>query len=293
MYPMINSQTQLVCLIGSPVSHSLSPIIHNSIYQFTSRNNVYLSFDIKPTDVAEFVTSVKSLNIKAFNITMPNKEVMLKHVDEVIGGHKNINTVLNDGGKLIATSTDGLGFLHLLNKNNVETKDKTIVIIGSGATSSIVIKAIRAKNIQNGGTSKIIVAARTEPKLKALALKENCEYVLLDNISSIDNIDVLVNTTPLGMHSYKDNFENFHFLQNVTENGFVIDCIYNPWSTKLLEKAKERKLNAVNGIDMLLGQAFASHNFWFGEELDYQVIEKVSRKVIASILHKHVYYKFL
>ncbi len=292
---MINSNTNVACLIGSPVSHSLSPIIHNSIYQFTNRNMVYLSFDVKPTEVADFVAAVKSLDIKAFNITMPNKEVMLKHVDEIVGNHKSINTVRHDKNtdKLIATSTDSLGFLHLLNKNEVDTNGKTIVIIGSGSTSSIVIESIRKHNAQDNGNSNIIITARTEKKLKQLAEKENCEYVLLENIDTIKNIDILINTTPLGMHSYKDNFENFHFLHNVVKDGFVIDCIYNPWSTKLLEKARDKNLHAINGIDMLLGQAFASHSFWFDEQLDPQTIEKVSRKVVASILHKHVYYKFL
>lgn len=293
MYSTINSNTNVACLIGSPVSHSLSPIIHNNIYQFTNRNMVYLSFDIKPTEVKEFTEAVKTLNIKAFNITMPNKEVMLEHIDEVVGNHKSINTVRNDNGKLIATSTDSQGFIHLLNKNEVDIADKTIVIIGSGATSSIIIESIRKLNNQNNTKSKIVITARTERKLKLLAEKENCDYVLLDDIAGISNIDILVNTTPLGMHSYKDNFENFHFLDNVIKNGFVIDCIYNPWNTKLLEKAKERELHAINGIDMLLGQAFASHTFWYGEELDYQIIEKVSRKVVASILHKRVHYKFL
>ncbi len=293
MYSMINSNTNVACLIGSPVSHSLSPIIHNSIYQFTSRNMVYLSFDIKPTNAKEFTDAVKTLDIKAFNITMPNKEVMLEHVDEVVGDHKSINTVRNDNGRLVATSTDSQGFIHLLKKNMVDIADKTIVIIGSGATSAIIIESIRKLSHENNTSSKIIITARTERKLKQLAEKEKCDYVLLDEVNTIPNIDILINTTPLGMHSYKDNFENFHFLQNVAKGGFVIDCIYNPWNTKLLEKAKSKELNAINGIDMLLGQAFASHTFWFGEELDYQIIEKVSRKVIASILHKHVYYKFL
>ncbi len=290
---MINSNTNLACLIGSPISHSLSPIIHNSIYQFTNRNMVYLSFDVKPNEVKDFVAAVKTLNIKAFNITMPNKEVMFDHVDKIVGSHKSINTVRNDNGKLIATSTDSLGFLHLLKKNNVKTNGKTILIIGSGATSSTIIEAVKNKNSQHGGDSKIILAARTEGKLKELAKKEVCEYILLENVKSVQNIDILINTTPLGMHSYKDNFENFNFLENVVSDGFVIDCIYNPWNTKLLEKAKDKHLKLLNGIDMLLGQAFASHAFWYDEELDEQTIEKVSRRVIASILHKSVHYKFL
>ncbi len=276
---MINSQTKIVCLIGNPVSHSLSPIIHNSIYRLTNKNMVYLSFDIKNNELDKFIDSVRSLDIKGFNITMPHKEATIDFVDNVLDNHKSINTVKHINNKLIATSTDSLGFLYLLEANNIDIKDKNIVIIGTGATSNIVIKCIK-----DNSKSNITITARNEDKLESTAKLEDINFIPLKNIQELSNIDILINTTPLGMHAYKYNFENFNFLSIMNKYSTVIDSIYNPWQTALLENAKKLELHTYNGIDMLLGQAIVSHQFWFDEKLSLDIIGKVK-----NILYSHAY----
>ena len=281
---MINSKTKIACLIGSPVSHSLSPIIHNSIYQLTNKNMVYLSFDIKNNELDKFIDSVRALDIKGFNITMPHKEATIDFVDDILDNHKSINTVKHINNKLIATSTDSLGFLYLLEANNIDIKDKNIVIIGAGATSNIVIKSIKNKSIKDNSKSNITITARDEDKLESIAKLDNINFIPLKNIQELSNIDILINTTPLGMHAYKYNFENFNFLSIMNKYSTVIDSIYNPWQTALLENAKKLELHTYNGIDMLLGQAIASHEFWFDENLGLDIVEQVK-----NILYSHVY----
>lgn len=274
---MIDSKTKIICLIGDPVSHSLSPIIHNKIYQLTNKNMIYLSFDIKKNKLKNFIDSVKTLDIKGFNITMPHKEATIDFIDGVLDNHQSINTVKNTGNKLIATSTDSLGFLYLLETNNIDIKNKNIVIIGTGATSNIVLKSIKDKCLDS--ECSIIITGRNEDKLKSISKSKNIDFIPFENLECLSNIDILINTTPLGMHTYKDNFESFDFLSIMNKKSTVIDSIYNPWQTNLLEHAKSLGLNTYNGIDMLLGQAIASHEFWFDEKLDIDVLLACRRQL--------------
>ncbi len=273
---MINSQTTLMALIGSPTGHSMSPIIHNKIYSLTGRNAVYLSFDVEKENLAQFIESAKLLNIKGFNITMPHKENIIKYIDNIEDNIKSVNTVKIDANnKLVATSTDGGGFLFLLEKNNIDINNKNVAILGTGGVSSIITKTLHDK-------CDITLIGKNEIQLKNMSEEYNCKYLLFDNIEDIKNIDILINGTPLGMQGFNADFDNFNFLKNINKNGHVIDTIYKPKETNLLKQAKSYKLNAFNGLDMLLGQAVLSHNFWFDEELKSDIIAEVEKNLLSN-----------
>lgn len=274
---MINSQTILMALIGNPTGHSLSPIIHNKIYSLTGRNAVYLSFDVEKENLAQFIESAKLLNIRGFNITMPHKESIIKYIDDVEDNIKSVNTVkMNANNKLTATSTDGGGFIFLLKKNNIDIHNKNIAILGTGGVSSIITKTLYDK-------CDITLVGKNEMLLKNMSKEYNCNYVLFNDIEDINNIDILINGTPLGMQGFDADFNNFNFLKNINKNGHVIDTIYKPQETNLLKQAKSHKLNAVNGLDMLLGQAVLSHNFWFDEELKSDIIAEVEKNLLSNL----------
>lgn len=271
---MINSKTKIVALIGSPVGHSISPIIHNEIYKLEKENMVYLAFDIKTSELESFVQSAKTLGIHGFNITMPHKESIIPYIDEFVGNHKSVNTVKIEDGKLIGTSTDAYGFAYLLEKNNIDIKNKKVVILGIGGASNTIASRIHNK-------CSLTVVGRNKEQLINMSKNFLCEYSLFSDIDEIKNIDILINATPLGMHGISENFDNFNFLHNINNDGVVIDTIYNPVKTRLILEALKLNIYAYNGLDMLLGQAFKSHSFWFLKELGCNVIEGVQNTIIS------------
>ncbi len=271
---MINSKTKIIGLIGSPIEHSISPIIHNKIYELEKENMVYLAFNIKTNELESFIKSAKTLGIHGFNITMPHKKSIIPYIDEFVGNHKSINTVKIENGLLIGTSTDAYGFSYLLKKNNINIKNKNVIILGTGGASNII-----ANNIKN--ECSLTVVGRDKDLLINMSKNFECEQSLFSDIDKIKNIDILINATPLGMHGISENFENFNFLKNINSDGVVIDTIYNPIKTQLILEASKLNIQTCNGLDMLLGQAFKSHNFWFLKELESNVIESVQNAVIS------------
>jgi len=271
---VINSKTKIIGLIGRPVGHSISPIIHNKIYALEKENMVYLAFDIKTSELESFVASAKTLGIHGFNITMPHKEAIIPYIDEFVGSHKSINTVKIEGDKLIGTSTDAYGFSYLLEKNNIDIKNKNVVILGCGGASHTIANSIKDE-------CSLTVVGRDKGVLINMSKNFLCEYRLFSDIDEIKNIDILINATPLGMHGISENFESFNFLHNINNDGIVIDTIYNPIKTRLILEALKLNIRTYNGLDMLLGQAFKSHSFWFLKELDHNVIEGIQNTIVA------------
>ena len=271
---MINSKTKIIGLIGSPIEHSISPIIHNKIYELEKENMVYLAFNIKTNKLESFLESAKTLGIHGFNITMPHKKSIIPYIDEFVGNHESINTVKIENNLLIGTSTDASGFSYLLEKNDINIKNKNVVILGTGGASNII-----ASNIKN--ECSLTVVGRDKDLLINMSKNFECEQSLFSNIDKIKNVDILINATPLGMHGISENFDNFNFLENINSDGVVIDTIYNPIKTQLILEASKLNIRTYNGLDMLLGQAFKSHNFWFLKELESNVIESVRNAVVS------------
>lgn len=265
---MINSKTKMLALIGSPIEHSVSPIIHNKIYDLEKRNMIYLAFNIEKDELKSFISFARLSKIHGFNITMPYKETIMPYIDEFVGNYKSINTVKIENGLLIGTSTDSDGFLYLLEKQNIDIKNKNVVILGSGGASNTISSGISHK-------CSLTIVGRDKEKLIAMSNNLGSRYSLFSDIDKIKDIDILINATPLGMHGINENFDSFNFLHNMNSDGFVIDTIYNPIETKLISEASKLNIKSCNGLDMLLGQAFKSHSFWFSEYLDIDIIKEV------------------
>lgn len=275
----IDSKTELLGVIGSPIKHSLSPVIHNAIYEKNKINAVYLAFEVEKENIKDFLSSVKTLKIKGFNITMPLKEIIVKYIKHKEKNIKSINTVkLCNDNLFSGISTDGDGFLYLLNKNSLDIKNKNVLIIGGGGVSIVIANALKSnlKSLYISGRKN----GRSENTAKAL----NAKFIDIEKLEKESEIfDIIINATPLGMNGVKDNFKSFKFLKKMKKESAVIDTIYSPQKTKLILEAQKLKLKAVNGLDMLLGQAYKSHTFWFNEDVGKKTemyIEKILKKKI-------------
>jgi shikimate dehydrogenase len=252
---MINAKTSLYCVIGDPVSHSLSPAMHNKAFMHTGYNGVYLAFNVK--DIASAVTGIRALGIQGASITIPHKVEVIKHLDEIdvhaqrIGA---VNTIVNLDGKLCGYNTDCFGATNaLLEKTDI--KNKNVVLVGAGGAA----RAIGFGILSEGGNLTIINILEDEGRLLAKDLDVN--YYPLSHFAKLD-CDILINATPVGMVPHVDAMPVK--ASDLHKDMVVMDIVYNPLQTRLLKEAKDLGCITINGVSMFVHQGVAQFEMWTG-----------------------------
>ena len=270
---MVNAKTRLYGLIGKPVEHSLSPVIHNALFKRYNINAVYLAFEVDDLDSA--VRGIKALKISGLNITMPYKERILEFLDELseeAGAIGSVNTVVNRAGELIGYNTDAVGVLKAL-KHFTEVKDRRILILGAGGAGKAIARALSR-------LAKVVVLNRTERKAKELEKfglkgeklsRESLEYYL-------SWADILINATSIGMNEDKSLIPKELLRKNLT----VFDIIYSPLETRLLRDARKVGCLTVDGLWMLIYQGAESFRLWTGIDPDVGFMRKVALEALRD-----------
>jgi shikimate dehydrogenase len=259
MINTINAATRLYCVLGSPVSHSQSPLVHNINFKKKGIDAVYLAFE--PKDIAEAMISIRSLGIKGASVTIPFKESIMDHLDEIdplaeqIGA---VNTVVNKAGKLWGFNTDCKAAVDPLISHGI--KGKSICIIGAGGAAKAVAHGIA----QQGGN--LIITNRSAEKGAALSAAVKGDFVSMDRADTIE-ADIVINTTSLGMGPH--NLDDLPFpSQNLTAGMVVMDVVYTPLDTKLLSIARQKGCTVIDGLSMFVAQAGAQFELWTGLKAD-------------------------
>lgn len=285
----ITGHTQLTGLLGSPVRHSISPLMHNTAFESLGIDCVYLCFEVDESNLKEAVEGLRTVNIKGFNLTMPNKNKILEYLDDLSPAARLIgavNTVENRDGKLIGHNTDGLGFMQCIAEQNISVKGAEITLMGiGGAATAICTQAAL------DGADTIHIFARKEsrhmPRILTLIenLKKECECKLLihDNEDHetlkecLKNSSLLINATSVGMAPNTDAciLPDASYLH---KNLAVADIIYNPWETKLLAMAKKAGCVAFNGYPMLIYQGAEAFKIWTGQEMPVELVKEKLKK---------------
>lgn len=234
-------------LLGKTLGHSYSPQIHNSLYSKLEIDARYELKEVKETELIDAINSLRNGEYDGYNVTIPYKIEVMKYLDEiseearVIGA---VNTIAKVDGKLIGYNTDYSGFKEELKLNNIDVSNKTIYVFGSGGASKAIVNAL------NDMGANTIVVSRTKTD-------NNITY---DELALIDNIDGIVNTTPIGMYP---NVDDSPVTEDVAKRAkFIVDIIFNPRMTKLMSYNK----NSFNGLEMLILQALASEKIWLGDK---------------------------
>lgn len=286
----ITAQTQVLGVIGDPITHSLSPQIHNYLYREQGINAVYLAARVSCNMLDSFVHTLPILNWKGFNVTMPHKLAIQQYLSNSVLDSIGCNTVkVNDGPELTGTSTDAEGFFQSLAFENIDVLEKNILILGAGA----VVRSLCQGFLKNKPNSLLILNRDCDKAQSILSRMINSGILLeakkLDDenlLSEIPRVDVLINATPMGMHGYSAQFASFSFLKEMKRNATVIDLIYMPQQTELLVRAKALGLRTLNGLGMLVGQALKAHEFWFdvktGPDLFHKVISELRRESLFT-----------
>ena len=285
----ITGYTQLTGLLGSPVKHSISPMMHNTGFQALGLDFVYLCFDVNEETLEDAVEGLRTLHVKGFNLTMPNKNKILEYLDELSPAARLIgavNTVENREGKLIGHNTDGIGFMRAVREQDIDVAGKCITLMGiGGAATAICTQAAL------DGADRIYVFARMTSKylprmkelIRRLKKETGCEILLCDNEDkdrlkkSLRESVLLVNATSVGMAPDEEGciLPGKDYLH---EGLAVGDIVYNPWETRLLRMAKEAGCKGFNGYAMLLYQGAEAFRIWTGREMPVEVVrEKLGR----------------
>lgn len=285
----ITGYTQLTGLLGSPVKHSISPMMHNTGFQALGLDFVYLCFDVNEETLEDAVKGLRTLHVKGFNLTMPNKNKILEYLDELSPAARLIgavNTVENREGKLIGHNTDGIGFMRAVREQDIDVAGKCITLMGiGGAATAICTQAAL------DGAGRIYVFARMTSKylprmkelIRRLKKETGCEILLCDNEDkdrlkkSLRESVLLVNATSVGMAPDEEGC--ILPAKDYLHEGLAVgDIVYNPWETRLLRMAKEAGCKGFNGYAMLLYQGAEAFRIWTGREMPVEVVrEKLGR----------------
>lgn len=280
----ITGHTVLTGLLGSPVSHSISPLMHNESFRHLNLDYVYLAFDANESQMEAAVMALRSLNARGFNVTMPGKQIVATLCDKLSPAAKicgAVNTVVNDNGVLTGYTTDGIGYMRSLKEagHNIIGKKMTLLGVGGAATSILVQAAL-------DGVSEISVFNRKSPSFERAkelieTLKEysSCKIQLFDLADEerlrheIANSAILVNATSIGMAPHTEcsvitDSSLFH------KDLIVSDVIYNPRETKFLQLAKKAGCETLNGLGMLLYQGAEAFKLWTGQDMPVELIKE-------------------
>ena len=278
----IDSKTILTGLFASPSAHSVSPIIHNNAFEKLGLNYVYLSFEVNKDNLKDAAQSIKTLNMRGVNLSMPNKKEVIQYLDEISETAKlsqSVNTIVNDNGILKGYSTDGKGFFKSLEEEKIFMKDKNITILGTGGASIAIISQAVFEGIKNIFVFKRDKNWKEQKKiLYNIASKTNCNIELNSledkNIlkRKIEESDLLINATSVGM---KENFSLIEDKSFFRRDLIVSDIIYNPSKTKLLQIAEKEGCKIINGIGMLLYQGALSFELWTNKKMPVDYIKEI------------------
>ena len=252
------------CVIGWPISHSRSPLIHGYWLKRYGIEGSYTRRPVEPASLAAFIADLPQSGLAGCNVTLPHKEAvfgMVTRADESTERLGAVNTVFLRDGQTFGTNTDGEGFINSLRSSvpNFDIANGRVMVLGAGGASLAVVNAILEQ-----GVSEVVVANRTLEKAEQLRRRFGPKVVPLAWDEAADQLaecGLLVNTTSLGMHGQPEIVLD---LSRLPVDAVVTDIVYTPLRTKLLADAAARGNRAVDGLGMLLHQAVRGFSLWFG-----------------------------
>lgn len=264
-------------LIGRKLSHSFSPQIHNIIFKELNLEQSYNIFETEEEHLESLLASLKTSDVKGINVTIPYKTKIMQYLNKVSSeGTKigAINTIKFEDDILTGYNTDYIGFGASLENSNIEIKNKTAVILGTGGAS----KAVSQYLIDNGIDDICFISRNPNDALPTTASFKILSY---DELSKKKDGDIIINCTPCGMYP---NIDSCPISKNViSKYSIAIDLIYNPMETIFLKYSKKLGLNTINGLYMLVAQATAAEEIWQDKKFEQNLIDEIYNKVKKSL----------
>ena len=280
----ITGKTKICGIIGDPIEHSMSPVMHNAAFQALDLDYVYLPFHVRQEELPGAIAGIRALNVVGLNVTIPHKEAVIPLLDrleplaERMGA---VNTIVNEGGLLTGHNTDAPGFLQALRSKGIDPEGKSILILGAGGAS----KGISFILAEAGAS--LVILNRTVTRAEELASQiaqyyhRRPEALTLseENLArGLDGADILVNTTSVGMVPYVNQTPMPANLLN--PNLVVCDIVYNPLETRLLKEAKAAGARTIDGLNMLVWQGALAFEKWTGQKAPFEIMKQAAIKAL-------------
>ena len=261
-------------IIGNPIKHSLSPVLHNYWFKKYNIDANYSIIDLKDeNNLPEIIDQIKNKEISGINVTLPYKQKIVSHVDTIVNDAEvtsSVNTIyLDNQGNIIGENTDVFGLQAAYLKEIDNASKKKALIIGAGGVSPSVILSL-----QKSGIQEISITNRTREKFIFLKNKFSSLKMIEWNKlqEEIENFDIIINATSLGLKGNKDFDFNF---EKIKSNLIYIDTIYNPLETKTLKYLKKMNIKVFNGLNMFIYQGQKAFYLWnkINPEIDETLID--------------------
>jgi len=282
----VSTHTKVLCVIGYPIEHSMSPIMHNAAIRELNLSYIYLAFNIYPSNLSLAVNGIKAFDIKGINVTIPFKQEIMIYLDEIdpvaqkIGA---VNVIKNDDAYLSGKNTDADGAMKAILDAGYTVSGKNILLLGAGGTARA-LAFIFSEN-----ANRMVIANRTEKSARKLANeikkffginiegKKNSDRVLKEESKKAD---ILINTTPLGMYP---NVEKSPIpAEFLHKDLLVFDVVYNPLKTKLIKDATEKGCNTLGGLDMLINQGALAFEWWTNRKPNIELMKNKITEVFGK-----------
>lgn len=285
---LISGTTRICGVIGDPIEHTMSPVMHNAVFRELGMDYLYVAFLVKKEELGEAIRGMRALSVRGLNVTIPHKVEVIPFLDELsplaerIGA---VNTIVNDDGVLKGYNTDATGFLQALLERDVEPEGKNVVILGAGGASRGIsfILAERGANLvilnrllELDWAEELArqISQVFEKKVEALELSEK------NLVGVLGDADILVNATSVGM---SPNIDETPFPSKLLKSGLIVfDIVYNPIKTKLLGEAEAAGAKTIGGLNLLAWQGALAFEQFTGRKAPVDLMRKEAIKVLSG-----------
>lgn len=277
----INAKTKMFAVIGDPIEHSISPEMHNAVFDKLGMNCTYVAFNVMSEDLGDAIKGFKAMGFGGVNVTIPHKLAVMDSIDDlseearIIGA---VNTLEFKDNKIIGHNTDGIGALSALMEGGADPKGKRVVLLGSGGAARAIAVTIAVR----GEIESLTILGVVEDELKKLvdditkATSANVKGQMMTDetkAEAIKEADILIHATPIGMHPKVDDtlVPSDLFMSEIA----VMDIVYNPQRTRLLKEAEKAGCNTIEGIGMFVGQGAEAERIWLGIDPPVDIMRRV------------------
>ena len=285
---VISGRTKLCGVIGDPIEHTMSPVMHNAAFRETGIDYLYVPFRVKSEELGAAIQAMRALNIRGLSVTIPHKVAVIPFLDglgplaEKIGA---VNTIVNQDGSLKGHNTDASGFLQALLEKGVEPQGKNVLILGAGGASKAIslILADRGANLTIlNRLLELDWAKELAGRLSQLFARE-VQGLELNRKNLADNLpkaDILVNATSVGMSPDVDQTPVDSDL--LRPDLLVFDIVYNPINTRLLREAGAAGAETIHGLEMLVWQGALAFELWTGQKAPVELMRKEATRMLRE-----------
>jgi len=286
----VSVESRICGVIGDPIEHSMSPVMHNAAFDKLGLNYLYVPFRVKKEELGKAIAGMRALNIRGLNVTIPHKVAVIPFLDELdplaqkIGA---VNTIVNDDGALTGYNTDASGFLQALLERGIEPRGKNVVVLGAGGASRAISFILAERGAHLVILNRLLELDWAEELASRISqvFKKEVEALELNKeklAKVLEKADILVNATSVGMSPNRDETPVSPDL--LKPSLTVFDIVYNPIKTRLLREAEAAGAETISGVDMLVWQGALAFELWTGVKAPVKLMKDAAIKGLQGIV---------